>query len=164
MHIVRTLKMAAVTLAVLLIAFMAVLGTAGSARASAITPANARLSSYARVFVGMRYRYGGTSVRGGFDCSGLTQFVYEHGIHRYIPRTSEEQFLHFHGESFYKAQPGDLVFFHVNHNPRSYVYHVGIYEGRKNMIAAASPRQGVVFQSFAWAWGTVTLGTITHRT
>jgi cell wall-associated NlpC family hydrolase len=43
--------------------------------------------------VGDRYAYGGTSPA-GFDCSGLTQWVYRHTGHgKRIPRMAEDQFL-----------------------------------------------------------------------
>lgn len=120
-------------------------------------------ASLARRLVGDRYRYGGTSPA-GFDCSGLTQWVYRHTGHgKRIARTAESQYLQFHRISHSHARPGDLVFFHETSNPRSYVYHVGVYEGGTHMVAAATYRQGVVFQSFTWAGDTVTFGTITHR-
>ena len=48
-------------------------------------------SRYARRLLGVRYRYGGTSPRSGFDCSGFTRFVYAHfGIA--LPHYSDAQF------------------------------------------------------------------------
>ena len=88
-------------------------------------------------------------------------YVYRHFGKR-IPRTAEDQFLHFRRISKARAWGGDLVFFHVSSNPYSYVYHVGIYEGGHTMIAATTPAGGVRRESFLWAGNTVTFGTITH--
>jgi cell wall-associated NlpC family hydrolase len=119
-----------------------------------------KAATYARRFIGAPYVYGGTSPA-GFDCSGLTQYVYRHFGKR-IQRTAEDQFLQFRRISRAHAWGGDLVFFHVSSDPNSYVYHVGIYEGGHSMVAATTYGSGVQYQSFAWAGDTVTFGTITH--
>jgi cell wall-associated NlpC family hydrolase len=119
-------------------------------------------AALAKRLVGDPYLYGGTSPA-GFDCSGLTQFVYLHAGHgKVIERTAEEQFLQFRMISHAAARPGDLVFFHETSDPGSYVYHVGVYEGGEDMVAATTYGEGVQLQSFAWAGDTVTFGTITH--
>jgi peptidoglycan DL-endopeptidase CwlO len=119
-------------------------------------------AAVARKLVGDRYSYGGTSPA-GFDCSGLTQYVYKHtGGGKPIQRTAEAQYAEFKRISKSTAQPGDLVFFHDTSNPASYVYHVGVYEGGNDMVAATTYGEGVQLQSFAWAGDTVTFGTITH--
>ena len=97
----------------------------------------------------------------GFDCSGLTQYVYRHFGKR-IQRTAEDQFLEFRRITHARARPGDLVFFHDTSDPYSYVYHVGVYEGGDDMVAATTYGEGVKWQSFTWAGNTVTFGTITH--
>ena len=119
-----------------------------------------KVATYAKRFIGAPYVYGGTSPA-GFDCSGLTQYVYRHFGKR-IQRTAEEQFLQFRRISRARAWGGDLVFFHVSSDPNSYVYHVGVYEGGHSMVAATTPAGGVRWESFAWAGNTVTFGTITH--
>ena len=116
----------------------------------------------ARQLVGCPYVYGGTTTA-GFDCSGLTQWVYHHTGHgKAIDRMANDQFLQFRRISHAAARPGDLVFFHETSNPASYVYHVGVYEGGEMMVAATTYGGGVQLQSFAWAGNTVTFGTITH--
>jgi len=119
-----------------------------------------KAAAYAKRFIGVPYAYGGTSPA-GFDCSGLTQYVYRHFGKR-INRTAEDQFLQFRPISKARAWGGDLVFFHVSSDPNSYVYHVGIYEGGNTMVAATTYGSGVEWQSFSWAGDTVTFGTITH--
>jgi peptidoglycan DL-endopeptidase CwlO len=117
-------------------------------------------ASTARTLVGDPYAYGGTSPA-GFDCSGLTQYVYRHTGHgKHIQRTAEAQFLQFRQISHSRAQPGDLVFFHETSDPDSYVYHVGVYEGGDDMVAATVYGEGVQLQSFSWAGNTVTFGTL----
>jgi cell wall-associated NlpC family hydrolase len=124
---------------------------------------NSVAAAVAKTLVGGRYAYGGTTPAGGFDCSGLTLYVYKHtGGGKPIQRTSNAQFLEFKRIAKSAAKPGDLVFFHDTTNLSSYVYHVGVYEGGNNMVAATTPSGGVQLQSFTWAGNTVTFGTITH--
>ncbi len=121
---------------------------------------NQRAATYVESLEGVPYVWGGTS-KSGFDCSGLTQYVYRH-FGRSIQRTAQDQFLEFRPESHTRAQRGDLVFFHVSSDPGSYVYHVGVYEGGNDMVAATTSGGTVEWQSFTWAGDTVTFGTITH--
>lgn len=121
---------------------------------------NQELASYAKTLEGIPYVYGGTT-RAGFDCSGLTQYVYRH-YGKIIPRTAEAQFTHFRRITKSLARPGDLIFFHDTSSPSSYVYHVGVYEGGSYMVAASSGAGKVKWESFTWAGNTVTFGTITH--
>ena len=39
------------------------------------------------------------------------------------------------------------------------MYHVGVYEGGDDMVAATTSGEGVQYQSFSWAGDTVTFGT-----
>jgi cell wall-associated NlpC family hydrolase len=121
---------------------------------------NQKTSSYVETFVGrVPYAYGGSSPASGFDCSGLTSYVYRH-YGKPIPRTADAQFRRFRRESRRAAWGGDLVFFHVSSNPSSYVYHVAIYEGGNHMVSATDPAGGIQWQSI---WSSyVTFGTITH--
>jgi len=121
---------------------------------------NQQVATYVKRLEGIPYVYGGTTPA-GFDCSGLAQYVYAH-FGKHIQRTAEEQFLEFRRISKARAWGGDLVFFHVSSDPNSYVYHVGIYEGGDDMVAATHTGSDVQWQSFAWAGDTVTFGTITH--
>ncbi len=135
--------------------------TAKAKKASSKTY-NQVAAALAIALVGDPYAYGGTSPA-GFDCSGLTQWVYRHtGGGKPIPRMSEDQFLRFRPISHAAARPGDLVFFHDTSNLSSYVYHVGVYEGGNMMVAATVPGAGVQYQSFTWAGNTVSFGTISH--
>jgi len=123
---------------------------------------NMAAAALARELIGDRYVWGGTSPA-GFDCSGLTQWVYRHAGHgKIIDRTADAQFREFRQISRAAVRPGDLVFFHDSSSAASYVYHVGVFEGGSDMVAATTPSGGVKVESFTWAGNTVTFGTITH--
>ena len=136
-------------------------GTAQAATKKAPVTWNMVAAAKAKQLVGYRYIYGGNTIR-GFDCSGLTQWVYRHTGHgKVIDRIANDQFHEFKRVSHAAARPGDLVFFHETSDPNSLVYHVGVYEGGDYMVAAATYGEGVRFQSFTWGGDTVTFGTMT---
>lgn len=121
---------------------------------------NQRVATYVKSLEGTPYVYGGTG-HGGFDCSGLTSYVYGR-LGSPIARSAEDQFRQFRPVSRSRAWGGDLVFFHTSSDPGSYVYHVGVYEGGDQMVAASSDAGRVTWESFSWAGDTVTFGTLTH--
>ncbi|MEP6754911.1 MAG: NlpC/P60 family protein [Chthonomonadales bacterium] len=87
----------------------------------------------AYAYRGTPYHFGGTS-KSGFDCSGLTQYVYKKkGVS--LPRTAAEQFNKGKKVSGGKMKPGDLVFFHTT---RKGVSHVGVYAGEGKFVHASS--------------------------
>jgi len=89
----------------------------------------------ARRYLGVPYRWGGSSPSTGFDCSGFTSYVFRQvGVN--LPRTSRAQINAGQRVSRADIRPGDLVFFG---NP---IHHVGIYAGGGQMIH--SPRTGDV--------------------
>ncbi|MBD3309346.1 hypothetical protein GF339_23315 [candidate division KSB3 bacterium] len=93
----------------------------------------------AKQFLGKVYVWGGSTPR-GFDCSGLSYFVYKlNGIE--LPRVSWLQFRDDIGTKIKKTHlsHGDLVFFQTYKPGPS---HVGIYIG-DNQFIHASPRYGV---------------------
>ncbi len=95
-----------------------------------------QIISIAKQYLGVPYVWGGATPS-GFDCSGLTQYVYaKAGIS--IPRVAHLQQNYLKPTS--SPQPGDLVFF------GSPAYHVGIYLGNNTEIAAPYPGQVVRIQ------------------
>jgi cell wall-associated NlpC family hydrolase len=78
--------------------------------ATAVARKQAKVVRFARHLLGIRYSYGGTSPRSGFDCSGFTRFVYAHfGIT--LPHYSGAQFDRGRRVSRAGLRPGDLLFF-----------------------------------------------------
>jgi peptidoglycan DL-endopeptidase CwlO len=87
-----------------------------------------RVVQYAKRFIGVRYVYGGSSPRSGFDCSGFVRYVYAHfGVS--LPHSSYAQFGDGRRVSRRSLRPGDLVFFDG-------VGHVGLYVGNGRFIHA----------------------------
>jgi len=64
----------------------------------------------AEKFIGTPYVWGGAAP-GGFDCSGLVQYVLTRLGVRGVPRTSEAQWAWVRKVPANQVQPGDLVFF-----------------------------------------------------
>lgn len=92
-----------------------------------------KLVETAERFVGVPYRWGGSTPGGGFDCSGLTQAVYQlNGLN--LPRSSKKQYQA--GVPIKRSQlsRGDLVFFATSGGRT--VSHVGIYTGHNRFIHA----------------------------
>jgi hypothetical protein len=88
-------------------------------------------------YIGLPYRWGGSSPERGFDCSGLTMTVYRlNGLN--LPRSSREQYRTGTSIKRSQLQRGDLVFFATSGRGR--VSHVGIYAGRGKFIH--SPGRG----------------------
>ncbi len=83
--------------------------------------------------LGASYVWGATGPS-TFDCSGFTQYVYEHAAGIDITRTTYTQINVGQPVSEDQLQPGDLVFPHTGH--------VGIYVGNGQMIHA--PQTGDV--------------------
>ena len=85
-------------------------------------------------YLGVTYRYGGSTPGAGLDCSGFVFIVYaELGVK--LPRTSALQFQTGIEIERENLQEGDLVFFDTLGRG---VSHVGIYLGDNQFIHAAS--------------------------
>lgn len=117
---------------------------------------NKAIAKLAAHYVGARYVHGGTSPSTGFDCSGFVHYVYRKAARiKTIPIAQAER-DHAHKVSKSHARAGDLVFFYSG----SHVYHVGIYAGGNRMWAAATPSEGVRYQSIYSS--DVSFGSYTH--
>jgi cell wall-associated NlpC family hydrolase len=100
----------------------------------------------ARAQLGRPYIAGQSGPR-GFDCSGLTRYVFEKAIGQALPRTSREQFRFAKRIPAAAAQPGDLVFFF-----ESGAHHVGIYIGGGRMIDAPNSGERVSVNPISGSW------------
>lgn len=90
--------------------------------------------------IGKPYRWGGTSPRTGFDCSGLVYYAYKDLVKIRIPRTANEMYHLRDARPVDRGelQSGDLVFFRTR--GRGTADHVGVYVGNGKFIQ--SPRTG----------------------
>ena len=78
---------------------------------------------HAGELLGVRYKYGGDRPREGFDCSGLTRYLYQNaGLD--LPRVSRDQAGLGELKNFDNARPGDLVFYRKGRPGR--VFHVSV--------------------------------------
>lgn len=95
------------------------------------------VANYACQFVGNPYRYGGTSLTNGADCSGFVMSVYAaFGVS--LPHSSSALRSAGYGVSMDEIQPGDIV---------CYSGHVGIYAGNNTLVHASSPETGIKYTS-----------------
>jgi cell wall-associated NlpC family hydrolase len=87
----------------------------------------ANVIKYAESFLGTPYVWGGAAP-GGFDCSGLVQYVTnKFGLK--LPRISQQQMNSGAHVSLAQLQPGDLVIMHGGE-------HVGLYAGGGKIVEA----------------------------
>ena len=97
----------------------------------------------AKKYLGTPYLWGGAKPEdGGFDCSGLIQYVYSQNGYS-IPRTAQEQFNNSTQKIKEAMQPGDLVFVgkKASNGITHEVNHVLMYIGDNKAIE--SPRTGL---------------------
>jgi cell wall-associated NlpC family hydrolase len=114
-------------------------------RATLVAREQVSVVRYARRLLGIRYVYGGTSPRTGFDCSGFTRFVYAHfGIS--LPHYSGSQWDLGRAVPRTSLRPGDLVFFDG-------LGHVGIYIGNGRFIHAPHTGTSVEIDSLSGWYG-----------
>jgi len=117
----------------------------GSARGASVLAVASR-------YIGVAYRYGGTSPV-AWDCSGATKYIFAQvGID--LPRTANQQMLASTRIARSQAQPGDLVFFTSGGS----AYHVGIFAGGNLMYDAG--RTGTSFSKREIWTSTVSFGRV----
>jgi cell wall-associated NlpC family hydrolase len=102
-----------------LLVMLALAGSSVHAAAARVSPPGAeprsdsnarhRVIAFAERQVGVRYRFGGSSRRTGFDCSGLVYAAYR-SIGRAIPHSTWGQMAIGMRVTFRDLRPGDLLF------------------------------------------------------
>ena len=96
-------------------------------------------------YLGVRYRYGGSSLS-GFDCSGFTSYVYK-AFGYSLERTASGQLNNGTSVNRAELQMGDLVFFRDTRVTSKPASHVGIYIGNNKFVHASSSSTGYVLIS-----------------
>ncbi len=84
--------------------------------------------------VGTPYRWGGNTPAGGFDCSGLIDYIYRTAAGIKLPRTSHDM-ASMDARKVRKMTQlasGDLVFFDIG----GAISHVGVYVGKGRFVHA----------------------------
>jgi len=115
-----------------------------------LTKAGASIVAVAEGLKGRPYVYGATGAY-GFDCSGLTSYVYK-ALGKKLPRTAAAQYA---ATARTAPQAGDLVFF--SHGGG--IQHVGIAVDGSTMINANSYYGKVMKESFrSGYWGSKYVG------
>ncbi len=115
------------------------------AEKAVLKPQQQQVVSAARSYMGVPYKWGGTS-RAGMDCSGLLITSFRTAQIE-LPRTSADQSKYGKKVSLHELQPGDLVFFAAKKG-RGKITHVGLVtevRGKKEvMFIHSSSSLGVV--------------------
>lgn len=93
------------------------------------------VAEYALQFVGNPYKWGGTSLTNGADCSGFVLSVYANfGVS--LPHSSKaDRSQGYAVDGLENAQPGDLI---------CYSGHVALYIGNGQIVHAASKKKGII--------------------
>ncbi|QGN20661.1 NlpC/P60 family protein [Weissella koreensis] len=106
---------------------------------------------------GIPYVWGGHTPATGLDCSGFTAWVYNHsGMTSNFPAYTVAQESATTSISVSAAQPGDLLFW----GTPGATYHVGIYLGNNQFIAAPQPGDVVRVQTLTASWMPSFAGTL----
>ena len=121
-------------------------GGGGAARASAPRPSSrgARVASIATRYLGIPYRWGGSSPSTGFDCSGFVMFLYRQvGVS--LPHNAAMQYRHGRAVSRGSLRRGDIVFFNgLGHN--------GVYLGGGRFVHSPSTGDVVKISRLSEGW------------
>lgn len=117
-------------------------------KASNTQPMRYQLVEAGFQFLGVRYRFSGTSPKSGFDCSGLVKTLFSK-FNIDVPRSSREQFRHGKKVDRHALEAGDLVFFSSGGTQPT---HVGIYVGDNKFLHAALKAKRVIVSDLNKLW------------
>ena len=104
---------------------------------SEVVSTGSSVASYAVQFVGNPYKWGGSSLTNGADCSGFVMAVYAHfGVS--LPHSSSALRSVGTEVSYSEARPGDII---------CYEGHVALYIGNGQIVHASNEENGIMISS-----------------
>ena len=110
-----------------------------------VTDIQMEVCEYALQFVGNAYKWGGTSLTKGADCSGFTLAVYsKYGVS--LPHSSKAQANCGRRVDISEIQPGDLVFYGGKN-----IHHVAMYIGNGQVVHAWNSKAGITTTSMYYS-------------
>jgi cell wall-associated NlpC family hydrolase len=116
-----------------------------------VTASAARVLATAERYVGIHYRYGGTSPAAGFDCSGFVQYVFgRNGVA--LPRNSRQQATAGRALAIEvdSLKPGDLMLFS---SKGVRIDHIAIYVGNNRMLHSSAGAGKVLYDDLSTVRG-----------
>lgn len=112
----------------------------------AFSDLRSEIVSFAKKYIGTKYKYGGRSPSEGFDCSGFVYYVFKNFGYTLNPGASNQM-----GKTLSISKsdllPGDLVFFNAGSSKKA--THVGIYIGNNSFIHAVNSGKPVTITSLS---------------
>lgn len=119
-----------------------------AALATDVAKLRQEVASYALNFVGNPYKWGGTSLTKGADCSGFVQSIYRQFGYE-LPRVSKDQaksagYMNVKPDLAHLL-PGDLIFYT---DKKGVVDHVALYIGDGKIVHAANKKDGIKVSSY----------------
>lgn len=99
-----------------------------------------QIANYATKFVGNPYRWGGTSLTKGADCSGFIKAVYKKFGYN-LPHSSSGLRSKGTGVSYSNKKAGDVV---------CYSGHVALYIGNNKIVHAANSKKGIIISNVSY--------------
>jgi cell wall-associated NlpC family hydrolase len=118
--------------------------TGGRRATTTVSSRGARVATMSKRYLGVRYRWAGSSPSGGFDCSGFVMYLYRK-VGRALPHNAAMQYRYGRTVPRSGLRAGDLVFFNG-------LGHVGIYLRGNRFIHASSSGGGVKISSLSGTW------------
>lgn len=112
------------------------------------------IAKYSKKFLGVPYKWGGATPK-GFDCSGLTYYIYKQfGIT--LDRTASGQATQGVLVDKSELRPGDLIFFDTEGENDGQITHDGLYIGDNKFIHSANSKTAVRITDLADSYYTKT--------
>lgn len=109
-----------------------------------VSDVRVELVEYAKQFLGNPYKWGGTSLTKGADCSGFVLSVFKKfGVK--LPHYSGSQAKSGTKITASQLQPGDLIFYG---SKNGVIGHVAIYIGNGQVIHASNPKSGIKISKY----------------